>query len=118
MNDIKKNLQHYRCRLKQLAKQANSVAEQVGDAAQTVELDQNRVGRLSRMDAMQGQAMARASADRQIVLLKAIDQALLRIDSGDYGRCIECDAYIAAARLDIDPTATLCIQCAQQQERA
>ena len=41
-----------------------------------VELDQQSVGRLSRMDALQGQAMARAAEQRRRVRLVALDQAL------------------------------------------
>lgn len=93
-------------------KEVLTTAELASDAAKPVELDQNRVGRLSRMDAMQAQAMAKASAERQGLLLKGIDNALLRIKSGDYGRCLECDQAIASARLEIDLTAEYCIECA------
>lgn len=92
------------------------VADLVGTAAQTVELDQNRVGRLSRMDAMQGQAMAQASAERQSQQLMLISAALARIDDGEYGRCLDCDEWIAVGRLQIDPVVECCIQCAQQRE--
>lgn len=89
----------------------------VDDAVQPVELDQNKVGRLSRVDAMQGQAMAQASLARQKQVLVNIEQALSRIDSGDYGRCIECDGFIAVGRLEIDPAAEMCINCAHISER-
>ncbi len=81
-----------------------------------VELDQTRQGRLSRMDAMQGQAMAQASEARrgqQIVRLKA---ALERIGRGDFGECLECGEAIAEARLRNDPAVTLCIDCAGAKE--
>lgn len=67
----------------------------------------NRVGRLSRMDAMQGPAMAQASADRQRQRLQKITAALARVESGAYGRCLECDGFIADKRLDVDLTAEL-----------
>jgi len=84
------------------------------EAAATVELDQSRVGRLSRMDAMQGQAMSQAAQQRRTLELQKIAAALLRIDEGNYGYCLSCDETIAAARLDIDPAATLCIACAEK----
>jgi len=65
--------------------QASALAS---NAAQPVELDQNRVGRLSRVDAMQGQAMAQANVERQKILLTEIERALAEIESGEYGRCV------------------------------
>jgi DnaK suppressor protein len=86
------------------------------DATGTVELDQSRVGRLSRMDAMQAQAMAQASASRRQQRLRQVNAALERVADGDYGVCLECDGDINPKRLEIDPVATLCIDCASRQE--
>ncbi len=60
------------------------------DAAGIVELDQSRVGRLSRMDAMQAQAMSQESNRRREATLAAIGTALTRIESGIFGICIDC----------------------------
>lgn len=76
-----------------------------------VELDQARVGRLSRMDAMQAQHMAQETARRRQRQRVAIDGALRRIDSGDYGYCYICGEEIEAGRLAADPTNTRCIRC-------
>jgi RNA polymerase-binding transcription factor len=77
-----------------------------------VKLDQSKVGRLSRMDAMQIQQMAlEASRRRQQQLLK-IETTLKRMDSYDYGFCFHCDEAIDIRRLFIDPTNTHCIKCA------
>lgn len=103
-------------RLLALQEETLGVADLVDSAAQPVTLDQNSVGRLSRMDAMQGQAMAQASAERQQQQLNKIEQALDRIEIGNYGRCLECDEFIAVARLNIDPTSEFCITCAQALE--
>lgn len=81
-----------------------------------VELDQARAGRLSRMDAMQLQAMAQAGEARARVELKRIDAALRRLESDDFGCCGDCDEPIAGARLRADPTATLCVTCAEVRE--
>ncbi|MGM0412536.1 MAG: TraR/DksA family transcriptional regulator [Pseudomonadota bacterium] len=86
------------------------------EAGATVELDQQRQGRLSRMDALQGQAMAKASAERAQQRLRLIDAALARIEEGEYGLCRECDEPIAPARLAADPPAPLCIHCAARRE--
>ena len=81
-------------------------------ARDTVTLDQQSVGRLSRMDAMQGQAMAQEAERRRLVDIQRVDAALVRIESGDFGYCVQCDEPIAKKRLEIDPAASVCINCA------
>ena len=78
----------------------------------TVELDQQSVGRLSRMDAMQTQAMAQAQERKRQHDLVRIEMAMRRIEAGDYGYCAECDAEIPDGRLAIDPMAEKCVGCA------
>ena len=87
-----------------------------GEAEQVVELDQARVGRLSRMDAMQAQAMSLETGRLRRLHLVKIDAALERIDEGDYGECFDCIEPINPRRLEADPTATLCIKCAEALE--
>ncbi|MDF1579203.1 MAG: TraR/DksA C4-type zinc finger protein [Desulfuromonadales bacterium] len=87
------------------------------DSTRPVTLDQASVGRLSRMDAMQGQAMAIASQSRRDLQLQHIHAALARMQCGNYGLCIACKEEIAIRRLETDPVATLCIDCASRQER-
>lgn len=77
-----------------------------------VELDQASVGRLSRMDAIQGQAMAMEAERRREVQRQRIEQALRRIESGDYGYCVSCGEPIAEKRLALDLTIPNCIRCA------
>ncbi|MDF1731244.1 MAG: TraR/DksA C4-type zinc finger protein [Minwuia sp.] len=77
-----------------------------------VELDQSRVGRLSRMDALQQQEMAKASESQRTQQVARIDAALARIASGDFGYCLDCGEEIAAKRLAVDPATPLCIDCA------
>lgn len=81
-----------------------------------VELDQTKVGRLSRMDAMQQQAMAQASARRAELELQRIRTALGRLQAGDYGYCVSCDEEIAEGRLQVDPATLICIDCARAAE--
>ena len=82
------------------------------EARSTVTLDQQAVGRLSRMDSMQQQAMAEAQERlRQRDLLR-IEMAERRINNDDYGYCTECDAEIPDGRLEIDPMAEKCVGCA------
>jgi DnaK suppressor protein len=82
------------------------------DSREVVELDQSRVGRLSRMDALQMQAMAQATEQRRELEIARIDAALKRLDAGDYGYCLSCGEEIALARLDLDPAIPTCVDCA------
>jgi DnaK suppressor protein len=86
--------------------------ERAEGARKPVELDQTRVGRLSRMDALQGQAMAQETARRRDAELARIDAALKRIEEEEYGYCLACGEEIAEARLKLDPTAAVCVTCA------
>ncbi|MDD3517545.1 MAG: RNA polymerase-binding protein DksA [Chromatiales bacterium] len=54
--------------------------------------------------------------DRERKLIKKIDEAMKRIDSGDYGYCEACGIEIGIRRLEARPTATLCIDCKTLQE--
>ena len=106
----------FKTRLITLRGELEAVAQTGSEAAQTVELDQQRVGRVSRMDALQQQAMGQESERRRKLELRRIAAALDRIDEGDYGYCLSCDELIALARLEFDPAATLCINCARKAE--
>lgn len=78
---------------------------------QTVTLDQQAVGRLSRMDALQNQAMAQAQARRRAAERQKIRAALQRLDEGEYGYCTDCGDAIAPARLAADPAIARCLDC-------
>lgn len=110
------DLEQFKAQLLAMQAEIVGLKTMVQGAAKTVELDQNRIGRLSRIDAMQGQAMAQASADRQQHQLVLVNQALLRLEHGEFGLCLACDELIALARLELDPTVSHCIDCAQRLE--
>ena len=95
----------------------SSLSEKARDARAVVELDQPSVGRLSRMDALQGQAMAKEVERRREMELMRIEQAVQRLESGDFGYCVKCDEEIPLKRLEIDPTATHCVKCAEAEEK-
>ena len=77
-----------------------------------VTLAQDSVGRLSRMDAMQQQAMAQAQERRRIHEKSRIAAALARMDEGEWGFCIQCGDSIAPKRLAHDPSVAVCFDCA------
>ena len=81
-----------------------------------MELDQTRQGRLSRMDAMQGQAMAKVSEARRQAQVNELKKALTRIEQGDFGTCAACGEDISTARLSADPAVLTCIDCAEALE--
>ena len=91
--------------------------EETGKAAAgTVKLDQSSVGRLSRMDAMQAQAMSQETNRRRELELRRISSALKRLDTREYGYCLSCDESIARGRLEFDPAVAHCIDCASKAE--
>ncbi|QFT76540.1 TraR/DksA C4-type zinc finger protein [Erythrobacter sp. THAF29] len=77
-----------------------------------VTLQQDSVGRLSRMDAMQQQAMAQAQERRRAAERKRIEAALQRLDEGEWGYCVRCGDEIAEKRLEHDPSVASCVNCA------
>lgn len=99
----------------ELAQNAAALAE-ARSAAGTVTLDQASVGRLSRMDAMQQQAMARGLIERLETRKRKLDAALARIEAGTFGLCCECGAEVEAERLDGDPAAVFCRECMNRRE--
>ena len=101
-----------------LARERTLIEEEAsgGDSASPIELDQARVGRLSRVDALQAQQMARASSRRRHAERGRIAAALKRIDDGGYGYCLSCGEMIPVPRLEIDPAAPQCVGCAASSE--
>ncbi|WP_170458741.1 TraR/DksA family transcriptional regulator [Ruegeria arenilitoris] len=82
------------------------------DAQSVVELDQQAVGRLSRMDALQNQAMAKAQQTRRDLEARRLRAALDRMAEGEFGYCEDCGDDIPRRRLDLDPAASKCVSCA------
>ena len=106
----------WRTKLLHLREELEGIADSAAEASEVVELDQSKVGRLSRMDAMQGQAMAQASKERREQRLRQIEAALARLDDDEYGYCQACGELIDPRRLEFDPTTLLCIDCASKAE--
>ena len=111
------DLQHFQTRLMDLRRNVASSRSADARQAGTVELDQSRIGRLSRMDALQGQAMQAALARRRDALLLRINAALERINEGEYGYCLSCGDPIDVRRLEADPTSVQCTRCATEAEQ-
>ena len=107
------DIEYFRSLLLQARERLQLLNEHVPEG---VELDQTRVGRLSRMDAMQGHEMTLEARRRRLRDIKRIDVALCKIDDDDYGYCEQCGEIIASGRLEIDPAALFCVACATRME--
>lgn len=55
--------------------------------------------------------------ERERGLLKKVNEALERIEDGDYGECESCGEQIGVKRLMARPVAELCIDCKSEQEK-
>jgi DnaK suppressor protein len=80
-------------------------------SSQPVALDQQSVGRVSRIDAIQQQQMAKANRQQDTLTLKATIAALKRVENDEYGYCLECGESVGFSRLRIQPHAEMCLEC-------
>lgn len=99
-------------RLLDRRKELEGVIESRAETKTDAELDQQRIGRLSRMDAMQQQAMEDETSRRRDQEIGRIAAALQRIEEDDFGYCSVCEEPIAPKRLENDPATPLCVNCA------
>lgn len=109
------DLAQIRARLEARRKELQELTAAHHDEARPVELDQARVGRLSRVDAMQAQAMAQETERRRQLELDRIASALERIEAGTFGECVRCGEPIAPRRLTLDPATPVCVDCAARE---
>lgn len=116
MSEEQIDINYYRDKLTDL-RQGLVKENQTGkEATKTVELDQSKVGRLSRMDAIQSQAMAVETKRRREIKMHRVQSAIKRIEEDEFGYCTHCGLEINPKRLEFDPTALLCIDCARSGE--
>ena len=97
--------------LKLKAAELDAQLEQSRQNAEPVTLDQQSVGRVSRIDAIQQQQMAVANREQSILLRKRVSAALRRVESDTYGFCLQCDEPIGFARLEAQPFTPRCLEC-------
>ena len=94
----------------------DSLRASAGSAAPVV-LDQSSVGRLSRMDAMQQQAMAKATREKARLRLSQCRSALSSFERDEYGLCRNCEEPIGYPRLSAKPEAPFCLDCQRGTDR-
>ena len=85
-------------------------------SSQIVDLEQP-IGRLSRMDALQQQAMAKANRTGHQQRLTLIETALQAIKMERYGECRRCEEPIGYARLNVRPESPFCLDCQKLSEK-
>lgn len=89
----------------------------IESSTEPVVLDQQSVGRVSRVDAIQQQQMAVANKAQATQQLQRIESALKRIEEGLFGYCLDCGESITEPRLQVQPEATLCLGCQSAREQ-
>ena len=72
-------------------------------SSKTVELDQQLIGRLSRMDSIRDQQMTKANMNRRGQRKSELIKALKRLDDDDFGLCIDCGDEIDIRRIRVNP---------------
>jgi len=103
-----------------LLAQRSALQQQLADSdeqARPVTLDQQSIGRVSRVDAIQQQQVPVAGRVQVTQTLRQVMTALARIESGDYGYCGRCDEPIGFERLEAQPHVPLCLRCQAASEQ-
>jgi DnaK suppressor protein len=111
-NSDKQRNDRFRARLEQMLSDLLKLRETSSQDREVVQLDQQSVGRLSRMDAIQVQQMALAADRQRKVQISRIQRALKQLEDGEFGYCVTCGNEIPDGRLEADPAAHLCVACA------
>jgi DnaK suppressor protein len=110
------NREQLRHRLLAEQKETIEAIQQAQQSAAPVELDQSSIGRVSRIDALQQQALAQGLLKRLVIRKRKIEAALARFDSGTFGLCCACQGDVEPERLKADPAAVFCQECAAERQ--
>ena len=106
-----KELQRLRDKYIQVRQQ---LEETISNSSFEVDVDGDAV------DKLQGASLLRVQnilSKNNLLKLKALDVAIYKIDSGEYGDCEECGEPIGMKRLEVIPGVSLCILCAEKSEK-
>ena len=76
-----------------------------------VDLDQQLIGRLSRMDSIIDKEMSVAKLERQKLRLNQLEEALKNLENEDFGVCIDCGEDIEFQRIKSNPAVRKCFDC-------
>ena len=104
-------LERYQKKLEELISDIESYLKKSEDSAAAVEPDKG-LGRLSRMEAMQDQQLVLEMRRRKKRQKLEVQNALVRIQGGKYGKCAFCGKEISFDRLEAFPEVQTCVTCA------
>ena len=90
--------------------------ENAKQSSKPVKLDQQSIGRVSRIDAIQQQQISLSALQRQERQLNQVKQALQKIDDKDFGYCRMCEELIKETRLLARPEHNICLACTKSGE--
>ena len=107
--------QELRDDLESLCDELRSFIDTSAEGSRPVDLDEP-IGRLSRMDALQQQSMAKANRGAAEQRLQRVEAALRRVAAHEYGNCLRCEEPGGFKRRKAQPDAVLCIACQSQRE--
>lgn len=107
----KQDLAHFQEKLEQLRRDLETDLSESSSADESIGPD-DAIGRLTRMEAIQAQAVGQEGRRRQEQRLQRVRRALERVASGDYGTCVKCGRQIPGGRLEVMPESLLCVSCA------
>jgi len=105
-------ISRFKPRLAEELAELTALSDSTADRRAPVELDQQSVGRVARIDAIQVQEMAQAVERRRRDRIHRLHAALRRVEEGEFGYCTDCGEAIAEGRLEVDPASHLCVRCA------
>ena len=107
LDDLKKSLE---TRLDEITEELETAKAN----SRPVELDQQAVGRVSRIDAIQQQQIHLNSLKNLESQRQLIEAALSRVKTDDYGYCLQCEELIEEKRLIARPESPICLKCARR----
>lgn len=108
VEDIRKKLFAQR---RNLFRQATQTEDELLWLETDVESEVQERGQGERMVRMLDRLDERMKAE-----IEAIDRALVKLETGQYGRCEQCGKDIPQSRLEAVPAAFMCMACAEAEE--
>ena len=102
--------------LRDLHDDLDSLLFAIEQSARPVDIGQP-IGRITRIDALANQSMAKANRRNNEVRLRLVKTALAAVREGEYGYCRQCGESIGYPRLKARPETTFCLRCQSEAEQ-
>lgn len=112
-----RQMEDFRRRLQAAKEAADALLESSAAGSKPVEASGSTIGRLTRMDAIQVQAMEQMNRRQLEIRRQQVEAALRSFEDGTYGLCRNCRGPIALQRLEALPEAPFCMACQERFER-